>query len=181
MGGLRSEGVPPPLSLLRGRSGSLQAVFDHVSHAGCLWLRAEVGEDPGCPCPLPRVELRARLEIDNDVEPVLIVASLFGDLADELRQCLWGWQLDREDAVPARGAAERPAVRPTRRDPDRDPRCLHRSRLELPGPKLGQASEPMIESLRAFARVDDLAEELELPVAVAAEPDSEDHRRPSLR
>jgi len=32
----------------------------------------------------------------------------------------------------------------------------------------------MIESLCAFARVDDLAEALELPVAVPAEPDSED-------
>jgi hypothetical protein len=32
----------------------------------------------------------------------------------------------------------------------------------------------MIESLRAFARVDDLAESLELSVAVAAEPDAED-------
>lgn len=147
-------------------------MFDHLPHAGCLWLGAEVGEDPGCPGPLPRVELRARLEVDDDVEPVLIVASLLGDLVDELGQCLWGWQLDREDAVPARRAAERPAVRPACRDPDRDPRRLHGSRLELPGPKLGQAAEPMIESLCAFARVDDLAEALELGVAVAAEPQS---------
>jgi hypothetical protein len=67
--------------ILRGEVGtsSVRALVDHLSHAVCPWLGAEVGEDPGGPGPLPRVELGARLEIDDEVERLAIVASLLGD------------------------------------------------------------------------------------------------------
>lgn len=119
------------------------------------------------------MNLNAGFEIDHELEGALIVASLLRDFAGKLGQRLWARQLDREESVPAHGAAEGPSVRPTGRDPDGDPRRLHRAWLELPGPKLDQAAEPVVESLRTLAGVHDFAERFELIVSDTAEPDAE--------
>ena len=82
-------------------------------------------------------------------------------------------QVDREDAVPAGGAADRPAVVPARRDPDRDPRLLRGRGRELAAPQLDEPVEPLVEQPRALARVARVAERRELAVAVAADADAE--------
>ena len=60
-------------------------------------------------------------------------------------------QLDREDAVPARGAPQRPPVRPARRHPDGDA-AVHRPRLELAVPVGREPLQPVVEQPRALAR-----------------------------
>ena len=50
------------------------------------------------------------------------------DLGDELGDGLGAGEVDREHAVPARGAPDRAAARPARREPDRDPRASARGR-----------------------------------------------------
>ena len=64
-------------------------MLDDLAHPGLCRLRAEVGEDPGRSCLVPRVKLSAGFEIDHELEGPLIVASLLRDLADKLGQCLW--------------------------------------------------------------------------------------------
>src|SRR5262245_41920834 len=123
---------------------------------------------------MPGIELIARFEIDHELERPLIVASLLRNLAGKLGQCLWTRQVDREEPVPTHGAANGPSVGPAAGDPDGDPRRLHRARLELARPELAEASEPVIESPRPLAGIDDLAERFELAVSVAPEPDAED-------
>ena len=71
-----------------GDNRSSEAVLNDLAHPRLRRLRAEVGEDPGRSCLVPRVKLSAGFEIDHELEG-LIVASLLRDLAAELGQCLW--------------------------------------------------------------------------------------------
>src|SRR5262245_21032811 len=166
-GGLRSESGSTACA-------SAEAVLDDLTHVGLCRLRAEVGQNPGRSCLAPGAELSAGCEIDHELERRGVVASLLHDLAGELGQCVWARQLDREESVPAHSAADGAPVGPAGRDPDGDPRPLHRAGLELAGPELGEANEPVIESLRPLAGIDDLPEWFELTVSVTAEPDAED-------
>ena len=91
----------------------------------------------------------------------------------QLGERLGALQVDREDPVPARGAAHRPAVGPARRDPDRDPRLLRGRGRELAAPQLHEPLEALVEQARALARIGRVAERRELAVAVAADADAE--------
>jgi hypothetical protein len=150
-----------------------------LADAGCLRLGAEVGQDPGGSGFTPRLELEAWFKVDDELERFRIVASQAADLVCELGQCSGSGQLDREDPVPARRPAEGASMWPACRDPDRDPRTLHRLRLELAVPARGQSVEPGVESMRPFARIDHLAEPLKLAVSIAAEADPKDQPSPA--
>ena len=81
---------------------------------------------------------------------------------------------------PSQRAARRNGrrLRPARRHPHRRARALNRQRLELPVPELRQPLQALVEQPGPFARVRDLAERLELAVAVAPEAR---RRRPAAR
>jgi len=60
-------------------------VRDDFADLGRARLRAEVGHDPGRPCLAPRLGVGAGLEVDDELERLLIVASKLGDLSGASR------------------------------------------------------------------------------------------------
>src|SRR5687767_14969062 len=78
-------------------------------------------------------------------------------------------RLEIDPGLPGGGSADGARMWTAARDPDGDPRRLHRPRLELARPQLDQAREAVVEEAGALARLDDLAEALQLAVAAAAQ------------
>src|SRR5829696_4523918 len=135
--------------------------------------RFDAGEDPSCAGGLPRPGFRAGFDLDHQVEWFVLIGAELANLLGKHCEIVGPGQIDREVAVPVRGPLQGTALRPTAGDPDRDARPLDRGGLELAGPELGELGQALIEEAGALARVDDLAEGLELAVAIAAETDSE--------
>ena len=151
---------------------------DRLDHLRPRGLRAEAGQAPGGTRRDPRCGVGSRPVCDHELERRLRAGGRAQrlDLAGELGERLGAGQLDRKEPVPARGAADRPPVRPDRRRPDRDARALERPRLELAVPVGLQAIEPFVKQPGTRPRVALLAEApgVELAGAPAPEPHPED-------
>ena len=84
----------------------------------------------------------------DDVERARRALAQRAHLQRQLGDRLGAGQVDREDAVPAGGAAHRAPVGPARADPDRDPRLLRGRGRELAAPQLDEPVEALVEQPR---------------------------------
>src|SRR4051794_12184980 len=128
-----------------------RAGLDRSSYFRLRWDGAEAGEAPGGARRLPGCRVGARRVVDDHLEQRRGIRAPLVDVGHHLRELLGLVLIDREQPVPARGAAQRAFVGPACRHPHRDARQLERARLELAGPVPHKAIEPVVGQLGALA------------------------------
>src|SRR5579859_2869494 len=163
-------------------------------------LRLHALDPPGCPGRRIAGQPGGQRTVvqgapDRDVE-ALGAAAQHGDPVPRGRDVIGRGDavrprpVDRDVAVPAGRAGERPAAGQVPAHPDGYPGPLHRARRELDGPdrevlaRIGerppglqarQDGQPLVEEFRPDPGLGWLAEQAELPVGGRAQADAEDH------
>ena len=152
-----------------------RAGLDRLAHLALSGLEPEIRKDPGRAGLLPRGNRRAGGKIDNEVERSVppCLGPKLANLLTELGQRLGPGQLDREKSIPTGRPAQGPAVGPAGGNPHRDAGRLHGRRLELAAPVGAEPVESCVEQACPLARIHDLAERLQLVVAIAAKANAE--------
>src|SRR6266536_824482 len=151
---------------------SAWARLDYLAHLGLDRLHAEIGDCPGRTGLRPWIRVVAWRDVHDHVERVTGRAR-FANLACQLSERRRARQAGGEQAFPTQRPPHRSPVGPLRRHPHRDPRLLHRDRLELPGPVPDQIVETSVEQPSPLTWIGDLPERFEFAVSRAAEPNPE--------
>src|SRR6266542_4391064 len=104
----------------------------------------------------PTHERGLREDLHHEIERILAPRTCFPNRFGELGELLESGEIDREQPVPSGCAADWPPIGPVCRDPDGNPRALHRERRNAPFQNPLSRSKPS-SSRRALAWVDGLS------------------------
>jgi hypothetical protein len=108
---------------------------DHLTDLGLGWLRLDAGEHPCRSSGLPRVDVSSRGTSTTRPEGIIAARTCLLDLLGERGEPLRSGEVDREQPVPSDRPSDWPSIGPVCRDPDGNPRALHRQRPESPAPR----------------------------------------------